>query len=131
MKYLVLSIVLILSGCNLTPERQVIVDIGARNAVAQFIQAADDPRVRAIRIDGAINKIEKALTVGMDPADFIKLVEIEINSRNLSAADRLLVEDIWSIAKSSVDIPNIKPGRTYEIAQNFIKQARFATSLFK
>ena len=125
-----LLIIILLAGCA-SPEQKVLGDIATRNAVAQYIQAADDPKARADRIAGKLDQIEAAITLGMSSGSLKDLLEAKLMSGNLSPADRLLIKDVLELTTARLKEPKLPQGEVYAISQNFIKQARFAVSLYQ
>lgn len=123
------SVAILLAACA-TPEQKVIGDIATRNVVAQYIQAGKDIPKRRDEVSAALDSIESAMTLSMNSEDFVSLVEKQLSNKNMTPADKLLMTDILDLTRASVDIPKPEPGQIYEIAQRFIKQARFAVSLY-
>lgn len=131
-KYLMMTVLLFgLVACAGTPEQKVLGDIAVRNAVAQYIQAGDDPTQRAADTAKRIDQIEAGLNAAMAPGDIRALLEAKLATDDLSPADRLLMKDVLELTTARLEKPDLPTGEAYKIAQNFIKQARFAVSLYQ
>ena len=131
MKTLILVIsIILLAGC-VTPEKKVLGDIVTRNAVAQYIQSADDPKARADRVSKKLDQIEAAASVGMSSGSLKDLLEAKLMSGDLSPADRLLLKDALELTTARLSVPKLPESDAYAIVQNFVKQARLAVSLYK
>lgn len=124
-------LIILMSACAGTPEQKVLGNIAVRNAVAQYIQAGDDPQQRAADTAKRIDQIEAGLSVAMSPGDIRALLEAKLATDELSPADRLLMQDMLELTTARLKNPELPPGEAYKIAQNFIKQAKFAVGLYQ
>ena len=131
--FTVLTMLAIVAGCAIerTQEQKVLSNIAVRNIVAQLIQRADNPAQRAELYAERLNQGESTLTSGMNDSALINLVSTVIGEKDLNQADQMLARDIMELIPLYFKVPEGKiPPSAYEIAQDFIKQARFAVNLY-
>ena len=121
-----------ISCAEMTQEQKVLSNIGVRNVIAQLIQRADNPTERAVLYSDRLDQVEKTLTPDMNDNTLIEVVRNVINARDLSPADTLLANDIMDLIPLYFKVPEGKlPPSAYDVAKDFIKQARFAVGLYK
>lgn len=131
MKTLFVGIILLFTGCALTPDQQVISDIATRNVVAQYIQAAKDPAKRAEKLSQAVSRIEASIAIGMTKGSLVELMTSQLDNKDLSPADRLLMKDILDLTTAKLKNPELPDSEALGVVRNFIKQAKFAISLYQ
>jgi len=131
--FVALTMLAIVAGCAIerTQEQKVLSNIAVRNIFAQLIQRADNPAQRAELYAARLTQGESTLTSGMNDSALINLVSTVIGEKDLNQADQMLARDIMELIPLYFKVPEGKiPPSAYEIAQDFIKQARFAVNLY-
>lgn len=131
MKWLMIALIVGMTACAATPQQEIVGDIGMRNLMAQYIQRAEVPADRAASVSGRLDALEMAVSTSITSEGFLELIRDTFANEDASPADQLLVKDMMDLARAYLDAPDIQPGEVHAFAKRFIKQARFAASLYE